>query len=251
MATGYLREPDIDLPMPGPDFAHQIRALLETAAHRPAVPRPLPARPAEEATVPPAGPGFHCHGCWKAQQARLDEEKAKAEAKERASERIGPALVAAAWGPRAAAAPPAAARERPTKASPTPAMCCSAAGLARRSGDRRIERLATQHLARHQADAGHWHQGLTTTDRALEFDYRPGATDIPHILLLIIKGEALVGLGHHTDGATQLDLAAREAEAAGYDDGTVRALAALLRAAPDPDIQARYDTALARLTTRA
>ncbi|MFD9796783.1 AfsR family transcriptional regulator, partial [Streptomyces sp. NPDC059070] len=128
--------------------------------------------------------------------------------------------------------------------------CERAAGLARQSGDRRIERLATQQLARHQADAGHWHQALTTTDRALEFDYRPGTTDIPHILLLIIKGEALVGLGHHTDGITQLDHAAREAEAAGYDDGTVRALAALLRAAPDPDIQARYDTALARLTTR-
>ncbi|MFD9796927.1 hypothetical protein ACFWXK_38970 [Streptomyces sp. NPDC059070] len=53
VATGYLREPDIDLPMPGPDFARQIRALLETAAHRPAAPRSLPARPtarpAEEA----------------------------------------------------------------------------------------------------------------------------------------------------------------------------------------------------------
>ncbi|MFD9794070.1 hypothetical protein ACFWXK_24330 [Streptomyces sp. NPDC059070] len=49
-----------------------------------------------ESHIPHAGPGFHCHSCWKAQQARLNEEKAKAEAKERASERIGPALVAAA-----------------------------------------------------------------------------------------------------------------------------------------------------------
>ncbi|MFD3695048.1 hypothetical protein ACFWUZ_02630 [Streptomyces sp. NPDC058646] len=129
--------------------------------------------------------------------------------------------------------------------------CERAADLARRIGDRRVERLATQHLARHQADAGHWHQALATATRAIDFNFRPGATDIPHILLLIIKGEALVGLGHHTDGAAQLDLAAREAEAARYDDGTVRALAALLRAAPSPEVQTRYDVALARLTTRA
>ncbi|MYT24471.1 AfsR family transcriptional regulator, partial [Streptomyces sp. SID7760] len=117
-------------------------------------------------------------------------------------------------------------------------------------GDRRIERLATQHLARHQADAGHWHQALITATRALDFDYCPGATDIPHILLLVTKGEALLELGHRTEGVTQLDLAAQEAEAAGYDDGAVRALAVLIRAAPDTAVQARYDTALARLITR-
>ncbi|MFD9791367.1 hypothetical protein ACFWXK_10490 [Streptomyces sp. NPDC059070] len=49
-----------------------------------------------ETHIPHAGPDFHCHSCWKAQKARLDEEKAKAEAKERASERIGPPLAAAA-----------------------------------------------------------------------------------------------------------------------------------------------------------
>ncbi|MFD3723445.1 hypothetical protein [Streptomyces sp. NPDC058674] len=59
----------------------------------------------------------------------------------------------------------------------------------------------------------------------------------PHILLLTIKGEALLGLGQRTEGITQLDLAAREAEAAGYDDGAVRALAALLRAALDTAVQ--------------
>ncbi|MFD3720143.1 helix-turn-helix domain-containing protein [Streptomyces sp. NPDC058674] len=129
--------------------------------------------------------------------------------------------------------------------------CERAADLGRRIGDRRVERLATQHLARHQADAGHWQQALTTATRTLDFDYRPGATDIPHLLLLAIKGEALLGLGHHAEGTAQLDLAARDAEAAGYDDGTVRALAALLRAAPSPEVQTRYDVALARLTTRA
>ncbi|MFD3549563.1 hypothetical protein ACFWUW_28910 [Streptomyces sp. NPDC058655] len=115
--------------------------------------------------------------------------------------------------------------------------CERAADLARRIGDHRIERLATQHLARHQADAGNWHQALTTANHALDFHYRPGTTDIPHILLLTIKGEALLGLGQRTVGITQLDLAAREAEAAGYDDGAVRALAALLRAALDTAVQ--------------
>ncbi|MFI5868489.1 hypothetical protein [Streptomyces sp. NPDC051546] len=129
--------------------------------------------------------------------------------------------------------------------------CDRAADLARHSGDRRIERLATQHLARHQADAGHWQQALTTANHALDFDYCPDTTDIPHILLLIIKGEALLGLGDRADGITELDRAAREAEAAGYDDGAVRALAALLRAAPGAEVRARYDTALARLTCEA
>lgn len=49
-----------------------------------------------ESHIPHAGPGAHCHGCWADQQARLEEEKAKAEAKERDSERMGPPLVAAA-----------------------------------------------------------------------------------------------------------------------------------------------------------
>ncbi|MFD3330339.1 helix-turn-helix domain-containing protein [Streptomyces sp. NPDC058701] len=129
--------------------------------------------------------------------------------------------------------------------------CERAVKLVREASDRRMERLALQHLARHQADAGHWQQALTTATRALDFDHRPDTTDIPHLLLLAIKGEALLGLGHHTEGITQLDLAAREAEAASYDDGAVRALGALLRAAPDTTVQARYDTALARLTTRA
>ncbi|MFJ9523589.1 helix-turn-helix domain-containing protein [Kitasatospora sp. NPDC101801] len=129
--------------------------------------------------------------------------------------------------------------------------CERAVQLARGDGDRRIERLATQHLARHQADAGHWHQALTTATHALDFAYRPGSTDIPHLLLLAIKGEALLGLGNHTEGTAQLDLAARQAQAAGYDDGAVRALGALLRAAPGAEVRARYDTALARLTTRA
>ncbi|MFF3982292.1 hypothetical protein ACWGNF_24780 [Streptomyces sp. NPDC055808] len=40
VAVGYLRQPDMDLPMPGPDFARQITARLE-ATTRPA-PNPCP-----------------------------------------------------------------------------------------------------------------------------------------------------------------------------------------------------------------
>ncbi|MFD3798420.1 hypothetical protein [Streptomyces californicus] len=45
-AVGYLREPDMELPLPGPDFARTIRTLL-TASPRPADPadtRPRPRR---------------------------------------------------------------------------------------------------------------------------------------------------------------------------------------------------------------
>ncbi|MGW2602712.1 hypothetical protein, partial [Streptomyces klenkii] len=45
VAVGYLREPESELPLPGPDFAHKIRALLEAAARRPDGPSDLPARP--------------------------------------------------------------------------------------------------------------------------------------------------------------------------------------------------------------
>ncbi|MFD9458654.1 hypothetical protein ACFWBC_36940 [Streptomyces sp. NPDC059985] len=46
VATGYLREPDMDLPLPGPDFACKIRSLLpgNSADQRPLSSR-LPARP--------------------------------------------------------------------------------------------------------------------------------------------------------------------------------------------------------------
>lgn len=44
VAAGYLRQPEMDLPMPGPDFAHRISTLLGIAADRPAIPGGLPAR---------------------------------------------------------------------------------------------------------------------------------------------------------------------------------------------------------------
>ncbi|MFF9788554.1 hypothetical protein [Streptomyces nigrescens] len=44
VAVGYLREPDMEMPMPGPNFARKIRTLLTAAANRPDVPSRLPAR---------------------------------------------------------------------------------------------------------------------------------------------------------------------------------------------------------------
>lgn len=44
VAVGYLREPDMELPMPGPHFARRIRTLLNAAANRPDTPSRLPAR---------------------------------------------------------------------------------------------------------------------------------------------------------------------------------------------------------------
>ncbi|MFJ9718984.1 helix-turn-helix domain-containing protein [Streptomyces sp. NPDC101213] len=124
--------------------------------------------------------------------------------------------------------------------------CERAVELARKADDRTMERLAMQHLARHRADAGKWHQALATATRALAFDDRPDTADVPRILLLMVRGEALLGLGNKAEGITQLDLAAREAESCGYEDGAVRALGALLRVSATPDVRARYDAALAR-----
>ena len=45
VAVGYLRQPEVELPMPGPDFARRISTLIATAANRPDVFTTLPARP--------------------------------------------------------------------------------------------------------------------------------------------------------------------------------------------------------------
>ncbi|MFK0181648.1 hypothetical protein ACIQVR_37455 [Streptomyces xanthochromogenes] len=44
VAVGYLRQPDMDLPMPGPDFARQITTRLEATTTRPTIDSRLPAR---------------------------------------------------------------------------------------------------------------------------------------------------------------------------------------------------------------
>ncbi|GAA5076919.1 hypothetical protein [Streptomyces similanensis] len=45
VAVGYLRAPGFEMPLPGPDFARQIRNLLTAAAERPDGPSDLPPRP--------------------------------------------------------------------------------------------------------------------------------------------------------------------------------------------------------------
>ncbi|MFF9526935.1 hypothetical protein ACF1DV_33925 [Streptomyces achromogenes] len=44
VAVGYLREPDSELPLPGPGFACEVRARLAAAAEQPDRPSDLPAR---------------------------------------------------------------------------------------------------------------------------------------------------------------------------------------------------------------
>ncbi|MEU2625174.1 hypothetical protein ABZ642_44970 [Streptomyces sp. NPDC007157] len=45
VAAGYLRQPDVELPLPGAGFARKIRALLAAAANKPCAPGTVPARP--------------------------------------------------------------------------------------------------------------------------------------------------------------------------------------------------------------
>jgi hypothetical protein len=45
VAAGYLRQPDVELPLPGAGFARKIRALLAAAANKPCPPGTVPARP--------------------------------------------------------------------------------------------------------------------------------------------------------------------------------------------------------------
>ncbi|MFG2716399.1 hypothetical protein ACGFX2_38645 [Streptomyces goshikiensis] len=51
VAVGYLREPESELPLPGPDFAHTIRTLLAAVADRPESPSDLPPRPQARPTL--------------------------------------------------------------------------------------------------------------------------------------------------------------------------------------------------------
>lgn len=44
VAAGYLRQPEMQLPVPEPDFAKRIRLLIAAAAVRPDVPGSLTAR---------------------------------------------------------------------------------------------------------------------------------------------------------------------------------------------------------------
>ncbi|MBT2438730.1 winged helix-turn-helix domain-containing protein [Streptomyces sp. ISL-36] len=128
--------------------------------------------------------------------------------------------------------------------------CVRAAELARGAGDRHTERLALHHLARHHLDTRQWQRALDTSLAALALDSPWDASAASRVLLLTAAGEALLGLGDEAEGIRRLEGAAREAESFGYDEGTVRALGALLRVSADVGLRARYDTAMVRLMAR-
>ncbi|MFC9285841.1 hypothetical protein [Streptomyces sp. NPDC057052] len=52
VTAGWLREPDSDIPLPGPDFAQRITALLEAAADKPDVSDISPVRSAMRKKIP-------------------------------------------------------------------------------------------------------------------------------------------------------------------------------------------------------
>ncbi|OKJ73994.1 AfsR/SARP family transcriptional regulator [Streptomyces sp. CB02460] len=125
--------------------------------------------------------------------------------------------------------------------------CERALALARKEPDAHTEMLALQHLARMQLTAGRPQDALDSARTA--FDLGPEHEEAaPRVLLLSVSGEARLALGAEEEGIRLLDEAATEAERAGYDEGAVRALEALLRVTASPDHVRRHAEATRRLT---
>ncbi|MFJ3591297.1 AfsR/SARP family transcriptional regulator [Streptomyces sp. NPDC090231] len=124
--------------------------------------------------------------------------------------------------------------------------CERAVALARRERDAHTEMLALQHLARLRLVAGRPQEALDCARTA--FDLGPEHEEAARrVLLLAVSGEAHLALGAEDEGVRLLDLAAAEAERAGYDEGAVRALEALLRVASGAEYVRRYERAVRRL----
>ncbi|WP_103532129.1 BTAD domain-containing putative transcriptional regulator [Streptomyces sp. SM11] len=125
--------------------------------------------------------------------------------------------------------------------------CARAVVLARREGDRHTEMLTLQHLARMHLTAHCPEEALACARAALDLgpEHEEAAR---RSLLLAVCGEAQLALGDEEDGVRLLDRAAREAERAGYDEGAVRALEALLRVSARTEFRRRHDQALRRLS---
>ncbi|WP_327337872.1 AAA family ATPase [Streptomyces sp. NBC_01324] len=124
--------------------------------------------------------------------------------------------------------------------------CERAVALARRERDAHTEMLALQHLARLRLVAGRPQEALDCARTA--FDLGPEHEEAARrVLLLAVSGEAHLALGAEGEGVRLLDLAAAEAERAGYDEGAVRALEALLRVASGAEYVRRYERAVRRL----
>ncbi|MET9655948.1 BTAD domain-containing putative transcriptional regulator [Streptomyces sp. NPDC006510] len=125
--------------------------------------------------------------------------------------------------------------------------CGRAVELAREEQDAHTEMLALQHLARMQLTANRPHEALESVRTAL--DLGPEHEEVARrVLLLTTSGEARLALGEEDDGIRLLDGAAGEAERAGFDEGAVRALQALLRVTAEPEYRKRYEEAVRRLT---
>ncbi|WP_326737326.1 AfsR/SARP family transcriptional regulator [Streptomyces sp. NBC_01022] len=124
--------------------------------------------------------------------------------------------------------------------------CGQALELARKEPDAHTEMLALQHLARMQLTAGRPQDALDSARTAFELgpEHEEAAR---RVLLTTVSGEAQLALGAEDEGILLLDLAATEAERAGYDVGAVRALEALLRVAAAPEYVRRYEEAVRRL----
>ncbi|MFE6768034.1 BTAD domain-containing putative transcriptional regulator [Streptomyces fimicarius] len=124
--------------------------------------------------------------------------------------------------------------------------CARAVELCREEEDRHTEMLGLQHLARMRLTAHRPREALDCARAAL--DLGPEHEEaVRRSLLLAVCGEARIALGEEEDGIRLLDRAAQEAEKAGYDDGVVRALEALLRVSARTEYRRRYDEALRRL----
>ncbi|MEV0785174.1 BTAD domain-containing putative transcriptional regulator [Streptomyces sp. NPDC050423] len=125
--------------------------------------------------------------------------------------------------------------------------CGQALALARQEGDAHTETLALQHLARMQLSAGRPRDALDSARTA--FDLGPEQEEAARrVLLLAVSGEAHLALGTEDEGIRLLDLAAAEAERAGYDEGVVQSLEALLRVTSGTEYVRRYEQAVRRLT---
>ncbi|ROQ67700.1 DNA-binding SARP family transcriptional activator [Streptomyces sp. 840.1] len=125
--------------------------------------------------------------------------------------------------------------------------CEQAVALARQECDAHTEMLALQHLARLRLVAGRPQDALDCARTA--FDLGPEHEEAARrVLLLAVSGEAHLALGTEDEGIRLLDLAAAEAERAGYDEGAVRALEALLRVASRAEYVRRHEQAVRRLT---
>ncbi|MGW1534327.1 BTAD domain-containing putative transcriptional regulator [Streptomyces aureus] len=124
--------------------------------------------------------------------------------------------------------------------------CARAIELAREEDDAHTEMLALQHLARIQLTANQPREALRSARTALDLgpEHEEAAR---RALLLTVCGEAHLALGAEDEGVLLLDRAAAEAERAGYDEGAVQALAALLRVTPGADYRTRHEDAVRRI----